>query len=37
MSEEEKMARQQVISIINSNVKNNALKLLRRYNDPYEC
>ena len=37
MSEEEKLARQQVMSIINSNVKNSALKLLRRYNDPYEC
>ena len=37
MSEEEKMARQQVMSIINSNAKNNALKLLRRYHDPYEC
>lgn len=37
MSEEEKMARQQVMSIIKSNAKNNALKLLRRYKDPYEC
>lgn len=37
MSEEEKMARQQVMSIINNNAKNNALKLLRRYHDPYEC
>lgn len=37
MGEEEKMARQQVLSIINSNAKNNALKLLRRYSDPYEC
>ena len=37
MSEEEKMARQQVMSIINSNAKNSALKLLRRYKDPYEC
>jgi hypothetical protein len=36
MSEEEKMARQQVMSIININVKNNALKLLRRYSDPHE-
>lgn len=31
------MARQQVMNIINNNAKNNALKLLRRYNDPYEC
>lgn len=31
------MARQQVMSIINSNAKNYALKLLRRYNDSYEC
>jgi hypothetical protein len=37
MSEEEKIARQQVMSIINSNAKNNALKLLRRYSDPHEC
>ena len=37
MSEEERIARQQVMSIINSNAKNNALKLLRRYSDPYEC
>ena len=37
MDEEEKTARQQVLSIINSNAKNNALKLLRRYTDPYEC
>ena len=37
MSQEEKMARQQVMSIINGNAKNNALKLLRRYHDPYEC
>ena len=37
MGEEERMARQQVMSVINSNAKNNALKLLRRYNDPYEC
>ena len=37
MSEEEKTARQQVLSIINCNAKNNALKILRRYNDPYEC
>ena len=37
MSEEEMMARQQVMGIINSNAKNSALKLLRRYNDPYEC
>lgn len=37
MGAEEKTARQQVMSIINSNAKNNALKLLRRYNDPYEC
>ena len=37
MSDEERMARQQVLSIINSNAKNNALRLLRRYSDPYEC
>ena len=37
MGEEEKTTRQQVMSIINSNAKNNALKLLRRYQDPYEC
>ena len=37
MNDEERLARQQVMSIINSNAKNNALKLLRRYNDPYEC
>lgn len=37
MDEEEKTARQQVLSIINSNAKNTALKLLRRYNDPYDC
>ena len=37
MGAEEKTQRQQVMSIINSNAKNNALKLLRRYNDPYEC
>lgn len=37
MGEEERMARQQVMSIINNNVKNSALKLLRRYSDPYEC
>ena len=37
MSEEEKSARQQVLSIINSNAKNNALKILRRYTDPHEC
>lgn len=37
MGEEEKIARQQVLSIINSNAKNNALRLLRRYNDPYDC
>ena len=37
MGEEERTARQQVMSIINSNAKNSALKLLRRYHDPYEC
>ena len=37
MSEEERLARQQVMSVISSNVKNSALKLLRRYDDPYEC
>jgi hypothetical protein len=37
MGAEEKGARQQVMSIINSNAKNNALKLLRRYDDPHEC
>ena len=37
MGEEEKAARQQVMSIINCNVKNSALPLLQRYEDPYEC
>lgn len=37
MGEEEKAARQQVMSIINSNAKNSALPLLRRYDDPYDC
>ena len=37
MGEEERMARQQVMGIINSNAKNCALKLLRRYDDPYDC
>ena len=37
LGEEERMARQQVMSIINTNAKNSALKLLRRYSDPYEC
>lgn len=37
MSQDEKMARQQVMSIINGNAKNAALKLLRRYDDPYKC
>ena len=37
MSKQEKIGRQQVLSIINSNAKNSALSLLRRYNDPYEC
>ena len=37
IGDEERMARQQVMGIINSNAKNNALKLLRHYNDPYEC
>lgn len=37
MGEEERTARQQVLSIINSNAKNSALKLLRRYHDPHEC
>jgi hypothetical protein len=37
MSEEERMARQQVMRIININAKNYALKLLQCYNDPYEC
>ena len=37
MSEEERIARQQVMSIINGNAKNNALKLFRRYSDPHEC
>ena len=31
------MARQQVMNVINSNAKNSALKLLRRYSDPHEC
>lgn len=33
----ENEASEQVLSIINSNAKNTALKLLRRYKDPYEC
>lgn len=37
MGEEERMARLLVMSIINSNAKNSALKLLRRYHDPHEC
>ena len=37
MSDEERMARQQVMSLINSSAKNNALRILRRYIDPYEC
>lgn len=37
MGEEERIARHQVLSIINSNAKNNALKLLRRYSNPHEC
>jgi hypothetical protein len=37
MSDQEKTARQQVMSIINSNAKNSALKLLHRYDDPHEC
>ena len=37
MSEDEQMARQQIMSIINSNAKNNALKLFGRYNTPCEC
>ena len=37
MSEEEKTARQHVLSILNCNAKNNALRLLRRYDDPHEC
>jgi hypothetical protein len=37
MDEEERMARQQVMSVINNNAKNSALKLLRRYSDPHEC
>ena len=37
MGEEERVARQQVMSFINSNAKNSALKILRRYHDPYEC
>lgn len=37
MGDEERMARQQVMSVINSNAKNCALKLLCRYDDPYEC
>lgn len=37
MGEEERTARQQVMNIINSNAKNSALKLLRRYHDPHEC
>jgi hypothetical protein len=37
MGEEERIARQQVMSIINSNAKNTALRILRRYHDPHEC
>ena len=37
MGEEERTARQQAMSIINSNAKNNVLKFLRRYSDLYEC
>ena len=37
MSEEERMAHQQVMSIINNNTKKNALKLLQRYRNPHEC
>lgn len=37
MGKEEKTARQQVMSIININAKNSALKLLRQYHDPHEC
>ena len=37
LGEEERIARQQVLSIINSNAKNNALRLLHRYSDPYDC
>ena len=37
MGEEEKTARQQVMSLITCNATDNALKLLRRYDDPYEC
>lgn len=37
MGEEEKTARQQVMSVIGSNAKNSALPLLQRYEDPYEC
>ena len=37
MGDEEKIARQLVMSIISSNAKNSALPLLRRYEDPYEC
>ena len=37
MGEEERMARLLVISIINNNARNRALKLLRRYHDPHEC
>ena len=37
MGDAERMARQQVMSLINSSAKNNALRILRRYVDPYEC
>ena len=37
MGEEEKMARQQVMSIINNNATYNTLSLLRRYSDPHVC
>lgn len=37
LNKEEQIAQPPVMSIINSNVKNNALKLLRRYSGPHEC
>ena len=37
MGGEDRTVIQQVLSIINSNAKNNALRLLQRYTDPYKC
>jgi hypothetical protein len=37
MSDEEVEARSRIMSILISNVKGNALKLLKRYQEPHEC